>query len=139
MKESVRNEALRRMKALKLFDDGYHSPVGEFRANGNVWKSEYYGVLYYLTDEERQVVKEFEKKYSKFGAKVYHCYRAEREFGDILYLLYVIDDESDSAEEFDSLLRRGVVYLYAHNFSEPAFSEHGTAYIKSQYGGIVIR
>ncbi|MBQ8206401.1 MAG: hypothetical protein IJZ77_02980 [Bacilli bacterium] len=139
MKESIKNEALRRMKALKLYDEGYDSPVAEFRLKGKVWKSERFGILYYLNEEEKQVVKEFEKKYSRFGAKVYHCYRAEREFGDILYLLYVIDDESDSAKEFDSLLRRGVIYLYAHNFSEPAFSEHGTAYIKSQYGGIVIR
>ena len=138
MKPELKKEALRRMRALRLMNNGFDSPIGDFNLTESVWKSEYYGILYYLDKHEKKIVADFEKKYSKYGVKVYHCYRAKREFGDILYMLYVSEDTADSPEKFDYDLRNGIAYIYAYNISEPAFSEFGTCYIKSQYGGIVL-
>ena len=42
------------------------------------------------------------------------------------------------APMFDEDLEEHIVSCYAYNLSEPAFSEFGTAYIKSLFGGIVI-
>lgn len=134
----LKEEALRRMKMLKLLDNGYDSPVGDFKLNGSVWKSEYHGILYYLEPEEKKIVQQVEKKYSKYNMKVYHCYKAHTQYGEILFMLYVSDDEK-SPRLFDHNLKSNIVYLYAYNMSEPAFSEFGTMYIHSQYGGIVIR
>lgn len=137
-KEEMKNEALRRMKALKLHDEGFHTCVGDFRKNGNAWKSEFYGILYWLDDDEKKAVKEFEEEYSKHNIKVYHCYKAHTEFGEILYMFYVTSDEEDTAENFDDNLKENIIECYAYNFTEPSFSEFGTCYIKSQFGGIVV-
>ena len=134
----LKDEAIRRMKMLKLLDNGYDSPVADFRKDGSVWKSEFHGILYYLDSEEEKIVKQVEEKYKKYNMKVYHCYKAHTDFGEILFMLYVSNDEK-SPRMFDSNLKRNVIYLYAYNMSEPAFSEFGTMYIHSQYGGIVIR
>jgi len=53
-------------------------------------------------------------------------------------MLYVSEEPEESAQNFDYNLRNGIVYLYAYNISEPLFSEFGTAYVRPQYGGIVI-
>ena len=137
--EEIKNECLRRMKALDLHDEGDWTCVGDFRKNGTPWKSEFHGILYWLDDDEKQLVKDFEKKFERHKIKVYHCYKAHTEFGEILYMLYVEgDEESDSVKMFDEDLEENIVSCYAYNLSEPAFSEFGTAYIKSLFGGIVI-
>ena len=137
MDKKLKDEALRRMKQLKLLNNGFDSPVGDFKLRERPWKSEFYGILYYLTDEEKKIIAEVEKKYSKYDLKVYHCYRCKREFGEILYMLFVSKDESPL--EFDNYLRQGIAYVYAHNITFPEYSEFGTCYIRSQYGGIVLR
>ena len=138
MKEELKKEALRRMSALKLLNNGFDSPVGDFKLREKPWKSEYHGILYYLDEKELKIVKEVEKKYSKYNMKVYHCYKAHTNYGEILFMLYVSDDEK-SPYVFDRNLKNNVIYLYAYNMSEPAFSEFGTMYIYSQFGGIVIQ
>ena len=139
IKPELKKEALRRMKLLKLFDNGFDSPVGDFRLKETAWKSERYGILYYLDDEEKKIVENIEKKFIKQHFKVYHCYRVNTEFGDMLYLLYVSDFDLKNPYRFDRDLENVIVYLYAYNISEPSFSEFGSCYIKSQYVGIVLR
>lgn len=138
MNEKLKNEALRRMKALKLHDEGSCTCVEDFRKNETAWKSEFYGILYWLDDKENQIIKEFEEKYKKHNIKIYHCYKAHTDWGDILYMLYVSSDECDAEKIFDENLKENILECYAHNFSEPVFSEFGTCYFKSQFGGIVI-
>lgn len=138
MKPELKKEALRRMRALRLLNNGFDSPIGDFNLTESAWKSELYGILYYLDKQEKKIVADFERKFKQYNTKVYHCYRAKREFGDILYMLFVSDDTGDTPEAFDGYLRQGIAYIYAYNISEPSFSEFGTAYIKPQYGGIVL-
>ena len=136
IEEKLKQEALRRMEALKLHDEGVHTCVGDFRKNGNVWKSEFHGILYWLDDDEKQIVKDFEEKYKEWNFKVYHCYKAHTEFGDILYMLYVSTNKEDTFAQFVKDLKSNTVYAYAYNCSEPIFSEFGSSYIRPIFGGI---
>ena len=138
MKQELKEEAIRRMNKLGLYDKGKNSPVMDFIENEVAWKSEAYGILYYLDKKEKAIVEEVENKYKKYNLKVYHCYKAYTDYGEILFMLFVSDDDK-SPRNFDYNLKNGIVYLYAYNMSEPDFSEFGTMYIHSQYGGIVIR
>ena len=65
MKEEIKQEILRRMKALKLHDEGKHTVVGSFRENGEVWKSEFDGILYWLDEEEKEIVVETKEENTK--------------------------------------------------------------------------
>jgi len=56
MKPELKKEALRRMRALRLMSDGFDSPVGDFNLKETAWKSEYYGILYYLDKQEKKIV-----------------------------------------------------------------------------------
>ena len=138
MKQELKDEAIRRMNKLGLFNKGVNNPVYDFMENEVAWKSEFNGILYYLDKKEKEIVKEVENKYKKYNMKVYHCYKAHTDFGEILFMLYVSDDEK-SPRNFDYNLKYNTVFLYAYNMSEPAFSEFGSMSIYSQYGGIIIR
>ena len=138
MKEKIKNEALRRMKALNLLDEGDYTCVQDFKKNNIVYKSEFHGILYWLDEEEQKLVSEFEKNHKDQEMLVYHCYKAHTEFGEILFMLYVSNEE-DENEMFDNDLKDGIIFTYAANMSEPCFSEFGSAYVKSQFGGIVIQ
>ena len=139
IKEKLKVEALRRMKALDLHDEGFHTCVGDFRQNGTPWKSEFHGILYWLDEDEQMAVKEIEEKYADINLKVYHCYKAHTPFGEILYMLYVSTSEDDTPKTFDLDLKDGIAFCYAYNFSDPICSEFGSCYIESLFGGIRMR
>lgn len=139
MRSELKKEALRRMRVLRLLNSGYDSPVGDFQLRERAWKSEAFGILYYLDEKDIKAIKQFEQKYKKYEMKVYHCYKAYTEFGTILYMLYVSNNEDDTPESFDEGLRRGYTFVYAHNFDDEYCSEFGSVSIRSQYGGIVVR
>ena len=132
--KNLKNEAIRRLTALKILDDGPGSCVAGFRKNGTVWKSEFHGILYWLDEEEQAALERFKNTYEEFNILPYHCYRAHTEFGEILYILFVADDEDFSV--FDAELEQGIIYTYACNLSNPEFSEFGSCYIKSMFGGV---
>ena len=57
--EEQKQEAISRMKSLKLY-----GPVIEDFKNGVLYKSESCGILYWLSEEEKQQVKAFEKEHN---------------------------------------------------------------------------
>jgi hypothetical protein len=137
MKEEIKNECLRRMKALKLHDEGKHTVVGSFRENGEVWKSEFEGILYWLDEEEKELVKQFEEEHENY--KVYHCIKSYTQFGEMLALLYVNGKEEYFEEDkqmFDEDLQEGYLFAYVCNMEDEFCSEFGSIGIKSINGGI---
>lgn len=135
--EKVKNECLRRMKALKLHDEGEHTCVGDFRKNGNVWKSEFHGILYWLDEDEEKIVKDFEKEHEDY--KVYHCIKSYTQFGEMLALLYVNGKEEYFEEDkqmFDEDIKDGYCFAYVHNIEDEFCSEFGSIGIQSMFGGI---
>lgn len=81
----IRNEALERMKILKL----HPNVINEFKIENKLNRSEFgMGILYWLTDKEKQLVEDFEKEYE--GYIVYHVIKTNTvDFGVVYDLLYV--------------------------------------------------
>ena len=138
--EKIKNECLRRMKALHLHDEGKFTCVGSFRENEEAWKSEHGGILYWLDDNEKEKVEEFEKKYNK---KVYHCIKNYTEFGELLTMLFVDkkyydEDVIDFNQSIEYKEKDGTIYLasYVENLSDEWSSEFGTVGVKSMFGGL---
>ena len=124
-----KKEAIARMKKLNLYDQ----IIEDFEKSGKVYASETkYGILYDLTEEEEDAVKEFEEEY---GALVYHCIRNNFEFGRCLSMLYVskyIEDWEIDNED----IPYGVQYAFVKNFDDDMCSEIGTIGILPINGGI---
>ena len=137
-KEIIKNGCLRRMKALKILDGGFDTCVGDFRKNGKVWKSEFYGILYWLDDDEREAVKEFENEHK--GLKVYHCIKTHTEFGELLSMLYVDGTTQENFDydkmTFDTDMPDGYLMTYTKNMDDDFCSEFGSIVFRSIYGGL---
>ena len=87
--QEMKNEAIVRMKMLKI----YGNAIRDFRKKDRVLnKSEGYGALYWLNDEEKEAVKAFEEK---TGNMVYTCILNHFEFGECLTMLYVSENPLD--------------------------------------------
>ena len=79
----------------------------------------------------------FENKYKKYAMKVYHCYRAHTQFGEVLYMFYCSNQAGEN-REFDENIKDNIIYCYAENMTDPSCSEFGTCYIRSKFGGVEI-
>lgn len=86
--EKKKTEAIARMKQLNLHPD----IIKEFEEENILNLSENGGFLYWLTDEQKSYVEEFENKYN---ALVYHVIHDYTEFGELLTFLYVSDYEEE--------------------------------------------
>lgn len=129
MKHKQKQEALARMKMLKL----NWSVVKEFREEGKLNKSEFGGILYLLTDAEKEMVKTFEEQHNSL---VYHVIHNFTEFGELYSLLYVSQDEEEREDDRNDITQ-GYALVYVKNKTNEVFSEFGSIGIKPQYGGLV--
>ena len=90
--EEKKKEAIRRMQALNLFD----GVIKQFIEDGYVNESvPPFGACYWLNDEQKKRVKEFEEKYNAFVYHVIHAFYEE--IGEVEHYLYV----GKSTEEWD--------------------------------------
>ena len=128
-KEQKKQEALERMKMLSL----YPNIIREFEKDGIVNMSENGGYLYWLDDEQREYVSDFEEEYN---ALVYHVIHNYTEVGEMLTFLYVSDDEDEWGYDRDDL-KAGYACAYVKNLDEDAFSEFGSVGIKPELGGLI--
>lgn len=134
-KEQMKQEAIKRMKQLKLMAD----VVNDFEKNGRVYYSErqnkfFNAVLYWLDNQ-----KEWEEKVKKFEEEhnclVYHCQLTHLEFGDVLSLLFVSSNEKEWPLDMEDL-KNNYAFAYCLDLSGP-FSEFGTIGLKPSMGGVV--
>lgn len=126
-REEMKKEALQRLEMLKV-----HENVISDLENENILnKSEYsFGILYWLNNEEKTTVEEFENKYNVF---VYHVIKTNTtDFGFIYDLLFITDEKELWLEE-RKRLKVGIVL--SHTKSQ--FSESGDIAIKNVNGGLV--
>ena len=122
-------EALRRMKKLNIMK----RVIAEFEKEEKVNVSDLYGALYWLSDEQKTVVRRFEEE---SGGLVYHVIRSRSDFGEILSLLFVGKDTSEWEADFNDL-ERNQVFVYVENLTDPELSEYGAIGITGAYGGLV--
>ena len=118
-REKKKEEAIKRMKTLKL----YPGMVQHFKDENLVGMCEPpNGAFYWLDDDSKKVVEEFEKKHD---ALVYTAIRNFTEMGILDSYLFV----SDYKEEWDienEELNHGETLAYVYNKDHTELSEMGT-------------
>lgn len=128
-KQQQKNEAIERMKMLKL----YPNIIKEFKKENIINMSENGGMLYWLKDDERQIVEDFETEYNTV---VYHVIHNYTELGEMYALLYVSDDEEEWEYDRDDLLA-GYPLAYVKNVTDNNCSEFGSIGVKMRFGGLI--
>lgn len=128
-KKFLKQEAIDRMIMLDL----HKNIIKEFEKENILNISRNGGMLYWLTDEEKALVEEFEEKHNYV---VYHIIHNYSEFGEMLSLLYVTQDENEWDYDKDDI-RHGTALAYVINLECDDFSEFGTIGIKPQFGGLI--
>ena len=137
LREAQKVEALKRLKKLDV-----HPNVIEDFKNGTLNRSEFGGILYWLNDDEKEIVDQFEEK---TNCLVYHVIKNPTEFGELLTLLYVSEYEEEWEQEMADLSepcefadgQKGyVVMAYVKNLDDDMCSEFGSVGIMSNYGGV---
>lgn len=125
-----KQEAIKRMEVLDI----YAETIRQFEMEGLISYSEPpLGANYWLTDEQRKIVREFEEEYN---ALVYFATISNTEFGTLTSFLYV----SDYPEEWkmdNADLKNGYVYAYVYNHDVPEYSEIGLIRVQPRFGGII--
>lgn len=127
-REMQKAEAIKRMKALKVIPEA----IRQFEQDDLVNCSEG-GALYWLDDEQKKMVAEFEEEYN---ALVYMVIHNQTEFGELYNMLYVSQHEDEWQYDNEDL-KDGYAYAYVKNVTYEDFSEIGGIAIDNRFGGIV--
>lgn len=128
--EQMREEAIKRMTWWKL-----HPNVKRDFNKGILNMSEGYGALYWLEDNEKKMVDDWQKE---TGNLPYHLIRTATEFGTLMTILFVSPDKSTWKEDKEDSLSF-IQFSYTINESEPMFSEYGSVGLMPSIGGLVRR
>lgn len=130
-REQMKQEALVRMKLLNL----HSNVVNEFQNENKLNYSEgTLGILYWATDEMKQIVESFEKK---TGYTVYHLIdNNSEEIGHMLTLLYVSTEMEEWTYDRRDI-QDGCPLAYVENMTYPDCSEFGSVGVRPANGGVV--
>jgi hypothetical protein len=125
-----KKEAIRRMEVLDI----YSETIRQFEYEGLISYSEPpLGANYWLTTEQREIVKKFEEEYN---ALVYFATTSYTEFGKLDAFLYVSDYEDEWKADMNDL-KDGYAYAYVYNHDVPEYSEIGLIRVQPRFGGLV--
>ena len=127
-KEEQMKECLNRLKLSGLCQE----VIADFQ-KGELYKTERLGILYYLNDREKAVVKDFEEKHN---AVVYHTLHTTTEFGELLAILYVGQYQEEWEMDREDI-GEGYALAYVYNYDVPYFSEIGSIGVRERFGGLV--
>ncbi len=122
-------EAIKRMNALNLMDD----VITEFEQDNTLYRSEYGGILYWLTDDQKAMASAFEQKHN---TTVYQIICNETEFGSLISLLYVSAHMDEWGYDNEDI-KDNIAVAYVLNLDAPECSEFGSIGIKPRIGGLV--
>lgn len=129
IREKQKNEAIKRMKILKL----YENVIKEFEEENKLNLSESIGVLYWLKEEEKELVEEFE---NENGGLVYHLIRSLTDFGELYSIFYVSKYEEEWDMDLEDL-KNNIAFVYVKNLNDELSSEFGSIGFKKSIGGLV--
>ena len=124
-----KEEAIKRMKLMKLFP----TIIEEFEKEDVVNMSENGGMLFWLNDKLKELVKEFEEKYN---ALVYHIIHNYTEFGELYSLFYVSKHKDEWDYDKDDIAYKRQ-FVYVINVDDDSCSEFGTIGFKERFGGLM--
>ena len=125
---SIKEEAIERMKLLQL----HQNVIDEFTRENKIKKSEtIYWILYWLDDEEKKLVDEFQNENE--GTLVYHLIKTHTvDFGIVYDLLFITENEDEWEAQREELKDDLVL---SHTIT--CFPESGLIQIKRINGGLV--
>lgn len=124
---TIKDEAIERMELLQL----HKNIIKDFKQDNKLNRSENFGMLYWLTDEEKQMVDTFEKENT--GTMVYHIIKTITQDLEVIYdLLYVTEDSEDWSIDRE-YLKDDLILSYTITEN----SESGFIKIKKIYGGLI--
>lgn len=128
-KETMKKEAVKRMKMLKMSKE----VIRQFEEEDVLNLSESIGYLYWLDNEQKEIVRKFEEK---FGFIVYTAIHDYTDFGEMLSLLYVSPYSSEWKQDRQDI-EEGYALVYVVNLSMPDCSEFGSIGIRPSIGGLI--
>lgn len=128
-RETKKEEAIYRMKLMNIIPDA----IKQFEEENTVMVSENpFGFLYWLNDDQKKLVADFEAEYDSL---VYLANLCNTEFGRLLSLFYV-SDHKEEWEMDNTDIADGYAMVYCINLDDPYSSEFGTIAFQSINGGI---
>lgn len=122
-------EAVERMKLLEL----YPTVIKEFINEKVINKSEHIGILYWLDDDEKKFVKDFE---DENNAVVYHIIKTYTTIGCMLSVFYVSADEAEWESDREDM-KIGEQLCYVKNIDNDDCSEFGYICFQKNCGGLM--
>lgn len=128
VKDLQKAEALKRMKKLEL----HQNVIKEFEQEGKLNISEK-GVLFWLNEEQKKYVHEFEKESDNL---VFHIIHSFTEFGELYTMLYVSKHQEEWERDIEDI-DNDICCAYVKNISDDWCSEYGYIGFKKFIGGLV--
>ena len=128
-KENKKKEAIQRMKALGIYSES----IKQFERDMVSYSEPPMGANYWLDDEQKAIIKEFEEEYD---ALVYFGMRSYTEFGKLDSFLYVSDNEEEWFMD-NADIQEGYAVAYVYNHDVPEYSEIGSIAVRERFGGLV--
>lgn len=128
-KENKKKEAIQRMKALGIYSES----IKQFEQGMVSYSEPPMGANYWLDDEQKAIIKEFEEEYD---ALVYFGMRSYTEFGKLDSFLYISDDEEEWFMD-NADIQEGYAVAYVYNHDVPEYSEIGSIAVRERFGGLV--
>lgn len=126
--ESVKEEALRRMRILKI----KRSVQRAFEEKGTIYKAAY-GSLEEIGPSEKELVKQWEEK---TGKRVYYVMENYAWLGRLFTMLYVSKECSRWKQEKEEM-KGGYVMAYCENMTDEDLSEYGYITVKNCEGAAI--
>lgn len=126
--ENQKTEAVRRMKMLDLLPQ----TIQEFEKENKLNLSEFNGILYWLNEEEKKLVADWEKE---TGCMVFHVIKDHFVFG-LCYTFMYVSQNPDEWETEAEEMKEGSFLAYVLNKDCPDFSEYGYVEVKPNMGGL---
>ena len=129
-REEMIQEAIKRMKLLKL----YQNVIKEFKEEQRLNKSDLNkGILYWLNEEEQEMIEKLEKKY-KF--MTYHIIHSYSNLGETYEILFIKDNKEEWKAEMEDL-KNGYAMARVEVINCPINSKFGYIGVKSINGGVL--
>lgn len=122
----MKEEAVNRLHRLGVMKN----VVTQFK-NGELYMSEFGGILYNLNDQAKDAVNAVKER----GQLPYAVCRSQMKFGDLYAVLFVGSDKEEW--EYERPDREGFCLAYVYNADNPEFSEYGSIQITAANGGLV--
>lgn len=129
--EEKKQEALKRMKALELHSDC----IKAFEERNEIWISESQGILFDLS-QRPNIVKAIQEIEDKYNVLVYHTILTHTEFGTLVSMFYVSDEQDEWEMDWDDM-KENYACCFVANLDDDSCSEFGSIGYKKQFGGLV--